>query len=464
MKNDEHFGERGLAPNVLANIRMANEQTIFRTEKTISKQNSRIEVWRERNLAKAPPGYSVNLEGPRGHPPEEVTTPDKVQNPVGDKYQLFTNLYNEKNMVINKKITIQIFTNVSKFYKMKKQILLFVLFVVATFASISKSYGQNCTPGELNPAAGTEYAYSVTATGTGTNAAYVWYVTKDVDLLKASAILTPGASAGLGDFTVKSGETYSATTTSNTIHLTWNPVAIASTDPYYLVVKYSENATNGGCTLNNIKVFRIQPINSFLLAVTGAADVAGATETYTCAAPVSSAIVTPGAAGTNTGTVAYEYGQNTLYYKVTASGVVGKWRPSISLPALTGSAKGQNYVSADWTTVGGTSWTPFAGLSAGDLDGGTFTSTASDADATTAGTSIIVRIVVENKNYETLADQTITLGVDGYLASGYTISDIKSTTDCNAEDAFGKHADKIIQKRPTVVTGSGTVPLMTQNP
>lgn len=345
---------------------------------------------------------------------------------------------------------------------MEKQILLFVLFVVATFASVSKSYGQVCTPNELNPAAGTEYSYSVTATGTGTNAAYVWYVTKDVDLLKATAILTPGASAGLGDFTVKSGETYSGTTTSNTIHLTWNPVAIASTDPYYLVVKYSENAAQGACTLNNIKAFRIQPINSFLLAVSGAADVAGATATYTCAAPVSSAIV---ALGTNTGTVTYEYGQNTLYYKVTASGVAGKWRPSISLPALTGSGKGQNYVSAEWTTVSGSSWTSFTGLSAGNTTGGTFTSTTLDADATTAGTSIIVKIVIENKNFETLADQTIALGVDGYLASGYTISDIKSESNCAVEDAFGKHADVIIQKRPTVTAGvPATVPLINQVP
>ena len=103
MKNDEHFGERGLASNTLANIRIANARKIFRTEKTISNQNSRIEVWRERNLAKAPPGYSVNLEGPRGRPPEEVYTPERVLNPVRAKCQLFTILYNEKNKVIDKK-------------------------------------------------------------------------------------------------------------------------------------------------------------------------------------------------------------------------------------------------------------------------------------------------------------------------------------------------------------------------
>lgn len=457
MKNDEHFRERGLAPSVLANIRIANERIIFRTEKTISKQNSRIEVWRERNLAKAPPGYSVNLEGPRGHPPEEVTTPERVQNPVGAKCQLFTILYNEKNMVINKKLQFKIFTNVSNFYKMKKQILLFVLFVVATFASISKSYGQTCTPSPVNPASGVEYTYSVTATGTGTGAAYVWYITKNTNLLNASAIMADDS-----DFKVKTGDSYSATTTSNSIHITWKAAAIASTDPYYLVVRYSENAAQGGCTLDNVKSFRIQPINSFLLAVTGAADVAGATATYTCAAPVSSANVTT---GTNTGTVTYEYGQNTLYYKVTASGVLGDWRPSISLPALAGS--GQNYVSAEWTTVGGSSWTAFTGLSAGNTSGGTFTSTTADATVTdaTAGTPIIVKVVIENKNYETLSDQTIALGVDGFLPSGYTISDIKSTTDCTAENAFGKSANMIIQKRPSVVSATpATTPLMTQNP
>ncbi len=458
MKNDEHFGKRGLAPNALANIRMANEQTIFRTEKTISKQNSRIELWRERNLAKAPPGYSVNLEGPRGHPPEEVTTPERVQNPVGDKFQLFTILYNEINMVIDKKITIQIFTNVSKFYKMKKQILLFVLFVVATFASISKSYGQTCTPGPESPAAGITYDYGVSVTAAGTGGTYLWYVTTGTNILNPSTILADGS-----DFTVETGgSTYSSTTGgTNNIKLKWKSSAIIAGTPYYLVVKYSETAPQGSCNLENMKVFRIQPVNSFLLAVTGS-DLTGATATYTCAAPISSATVTP--VGTNSATVTYTYGKNTLYYKVTASGIVGAWKPVVSLPALAGNS--QKYESVKWTADGGTTYTTMTGAAGSDLTGGTFTTTA-DATVSDAvnGSSIIVQVVIDNQNYETLSDQTIKLKVDGFLDAAFSISDIVSAGTCTTEAPFGKDDDMIIQKRATVVaTTPGTTPLISQVP
>ena len=56
-----------------------------------------------------------------------------------------------------------------------------------------------------------------------------------------------------------------------------------------------------------------------------------------------------------------------MYYKITASGILGAWRPSIQLPALTAAqiAAGQNYVSADWTSDGGANWHTF-GLASGN--------------------------------------------------------------------------------------------------
>jgi len=106
------------------------------------------------------------------------------------------------------------------------------------------------------------------------------------------------------------------------------------------------------------------------------------------------------------------------------------------------------------------------GAAGSNLAGGTFTSTA-DATVTdaTAGTPIVVRVVIDNRNFETLADQIIKLGVDGWLPTGYTISDIKSISDCTDEVPFGKNADFMIQKRPTVApTVPATTPLITKAP
>ena len=102
------------------------------------------------------------------------------------------------------------------------------------------------------------------------------------------------------------------------------------------MLRYSEPNTNAaapGCTAENIRVWQINPINTFLLAISGA-TAAGIMfdPANQCAAPVTGAVVTPAA----TPTVEYTYGTNTLYYLVTASGTTGTWTPSVMIPALLG--------------------------------------------------------------------------------------------------------------------------------
>ena len=87
---------------------------------------------------------------------------------------------------------------------MKKQILIFVLFVLATFASVTV-FGQaarplTCTVGSespLFPALGKTYTYSVEVPNSGnytTSLKYQWFVTKDPDIIDAGALTTARAT------------------------------------------------------------------------------------------------------------------------------------------------------------------------------------------------------------------------------------------------------------------------------
>lgn len=308
------------------------------------------------------------------------------------------------------------------------------------FAGTSISYAQ-CTPGPLSPAPGVEYDYGVTLAGATTAPTYLWYATEATNLITGAHIAI-GTYFNLGP---TAGSAYDNTTGgAATINLVWLPAAIGKT--IYLVVHATAQGVANGqpCTVENTKVYEIKPVNTFLLAVIGS-DLAGDPNSEVCAANITSALV-----NTTGPSVTYLYGQNTLYYKITASGILGGWRPSIRLPALAG--QGQNYVSADWAPIGTSTWNSF-GLAAGDIDGGDFTS-ATNATVTdaTAGSAIIVRIVIDNVSYETLADQAITMGVDGYLPTAYSDSDIKGGGDCTPEAEFGKTGTSTIKLRPSVTT------------
>ena len=396
-------------------------------------------------IGKGPPGLSPGPGGGVGRDPDNKAGP-----PTGKAQSKNTLQSNNTVLSINKKQNSN-FLQLLIFKIMKKQILILVLFVMATFAGVNNSYGQ-CAPGAFSPAAGVAYEYDVTVTGTAgaTEKLYNWYVTKNVNIL--SAIIAAGT-----DFTVNAGanlSTYNETLVANAaatypkISLTWTTLAIASTDPYYLVVKYSEKNASA-CTVENMRVWEIKPINTFLLAIAGS-DVAGnVANNFACAANVKTALVNTPA----TPTVTYTFDVNTIYYKVTASGAAGVWTPQLNLPALAGNATyGQKYVSVEYSSDNGTTWLTFGTPAA---NGGALT-LASTLPVTVAPVSYLIRIVVDNLNYQNdVADQTITLGVDGELPNA--IKDIiNPATDCNAEANFGKTGAFNILHRPAIAPNVGT--------
>lgn len=328
---------------------------------------------------------------------------------------------------------------------MKKQILILMLFVLAAFANVTQSYGQVCAPSDITPAAGVEYTYSTTTAGTG--AKYDWYITKNTDLILPAGIIAAPSPL----FTVNATTPYhNAGTGTSSIKITWTAAAVADGGPFYLVLRYSETTSgSAGCTVENLKATEIKPINSFLLALQGGMLNAGSyvatAGSNTCAANVVSAVLSAGSPST----VLLTYDKNTLYYVATASGVIGDWYPQIQLPALLNT---QVYVSADWTSdmTGAAGWATFGAVS----DGATHDLlSATPATASVIGTPILIRIVVDNKTHQTLVDQTIQLGLDGFLpptpiAVATSKSDVTSATDCTPLGAFGRKADFIINKRP----------------
>jgi hypothetical protein len=393
-------------------------------------------------FGKAPPDQARSPGAGRGHPPENKAGPP-IGSPNLSKGGISQN--QNENQIFNKKYKSN-FSNNLNLKIMKKQFLFLVFLVLAAFAGVNRSYGQ-CSPTSLTPQPGVSFPYGIAITSTGTGGTYLWYVTSGVNLLTA-AKLDPVTDAF---FTVDAaGSAYNNTTGgTNTLRLIWTPKAVAGL--FYVVVKYTETSTTG-CLVEQMRSFEVKPINTFLLAVAGSDLTGDVLKASTCPAPITGALVTAA-----TPTVAYTYGQNSLYYKVTASGILGSWRPSIRIPAL--GTLSQNYANADWTSDGGNTWHTF-GLTAGNTAGGDFISTdnATITDVS-AGTPIIVRLQIENANNETTTAQPITIGVDGHLPTLYAVSDIvggAGATACDPEAVFGKTGTFTIQARPTAALGTLT--------
>ena len=356
---------------------------------------------------------------------------------------------------------------------MKKQRFLLVL-LLALVAGIS-SVNAQCLGTGFTPATGVPYTYLVDVTGSGYSGVgtYDWYVTQNVNILDAAAIF-PVANAM---FTVGAGDSpYHVVApgagTTDQITLTWSPIAVASVTPFYLVLRYTEANTNAlapGCSAENIRVWQIQPINTFLLAVEPAsANGLALPGANTCAPGVLTAVVTPNV-NPLLASVNITYGESQLYYRLTASGILGDWRPSIHVPDLAG--LGQNYTAVEWNDEadGTGTWHSFnilpGSMVAAD---GVSTDLATVTDAT-AGTSILVRLRIANVNNESLADQVITVGVDGYLPTAFTISDIWGGTGpvpdpCAQADPFAKTANYTILARPTPNAGAGMAPFIQKLP
>lgn len=348
---------------------------------------------------------------------------------------------------------------------MRKSILLTVILALWGAMSTTNVQGQ-CTGSANKPILGVDYTY-VVYIGEGQSdfegdGKYQWYVTQNTaDLLSKDAAVpantgatTGGVLAATNDyFSVStSGTEYDSPSGANGLILNWKEEALAATKSFYLVLNYTEDAVSGCEDVNNVKVLKIEPLNTFQLEMTAQKLEAGAFSDgdAECAKPVSSASID------GTGNVVYEYGEQTFYYKINAKGFVGKWKPQIRIPDLPGregqsidgvtisATHGQVYKSVQWSTASdGTGWTDFAGTLNADGTTQTLTTVAGNAGLASitdkdSGTPIYIKVVVENHRYEGLTDQNFMFAADGTIGT----TD-KSDIHGNAPIAGGDACDEV---------------------
>lgn len=322
---------------------------------------------------------------------------------------------------------------------MKKQIYFLVLALFASFQVFSQATPHDaptCIGSAAFPAVGATYTYEVAIPITGGytgNGTFDWYVMTQgqLNLITGTHI----AKANL-EFTA-SGHYDTPTGSAETIDITWTSAALATGQPYFLVVVYEETLA---CTTNNIKVYRVEPKNAFWLKMDNLT-------TTQCAPSVSSAVINT---TTNPGQVTYLYGTNTLKFSITANGYTGNFNGVLKL----GGFAADQSVTVTWAAAtSGTTGTfaPVGGLN------GNYTSTLPSI-ASTTGEVITVTVVVTNNHFENLAGQTLAFAIDGSFTSGSSTFDDLSNVNgnCTPETAFADAVTQTITARPTVTPINST--------
>lgn len=372
---------------------------------------------------------------------------------------------------------------------MKKQSLLLLLAVLAF--GFTRVYGQTtCTTDAFHPAPGVEYDYSVVIPAPYVQDAghYTWYITQNVNLLDNGSIIPESNSMFTLTPTGSYNIPYNPSGTNLVrpeIQVVWTSAAVASDDPFYLVIKFWGENPTAGCTAMNMKVWQINPVNSFLIEIESIlADGTTFTNANSCPNPVVAANVD--VTDPANPTVTYDYGLDTIYYKITAQGILGEWLSRLYLTAPFNATYLQAYTSVAWAydipnvaTSG--SWNEYNGDLAA---GGEFVSVTHPAVSLNSSdepiTPIYIRIIIDNKHAEHLTAQTIECSINGsYGGTGldempsiwgeghdpnipcdpYAWNTTSNTPD--DPDTWLKKATWTINARPTVNPGTGTFVVQT---
>ena len=364
---------------------------------------------------------------------------------------------------------------------MKKQFLFLAFFTLALiFAGTNSVFAQplprtlDCvvTEGPLNPLLGKTYTYSVTVPNTAdfTGLTYNWMVTKDQTWITAgSLVANPTAAA---DYDVISGSVQAENATAP-LAISWNTLA-TDTDPFFLLINVT--GANGVCDPENMKVYKIVPVNMFTLDIANV-DNAGTTLALNAdgtAAVAEECVQNIQSVSWQVGTenALYDYGSNTLVWAVVAANFSASWTPTIS---IAGVHADETVESITWsTTIGGAAGGTFP------ITGGVADTPVPAVDASgnvgATGEIIYIRMVLDHttatKFFEGLVEQNIILGVDGVTANGDpdvhfedTDAAAGGTADCGEADGFENDlAQQNLLPRPAIQTDTepvgGTEPLL----
>jgi hypothetical protein len=336
---------------------------------------------------------------------------------------------------------------------MKKQILFTIL---AFVAGISLAFGQ-ALPGTaprpiacdvtdpLAPVAGIPYTYQ--ANVAPENGTAYWYATTTTQFMTGGVRTTD--QEDIGDGVVAAANDYMtdlANVTNPTgTEITWTTEGLAAVDaanPLFVVIEYTADATD--CS-NNLKVYRIHPINAFVMNVLNLGlDFDLATES--CYDEVQSAEY-----DLANDIMAYDFGQNVMAFEVIAANFTGSYTPSFRIDGI---QLGQE-VEVLWSYTNDISTGITLGTITADgiVNGTAVSTTITD---TSAGVSIYVWLVISHDIYEGLTDDTITFAVAGINSANQPNVrwndcniEVDLTADLAAVDA-PDYAVHTLEARPTV--------------
>jgi len=346
------------------------------------------------------------------------------------------------------------------FNKMKKQI--FILVVVLFALGITNSYGQLaprsivCLPADaLHPVVGTSYTYQIDVPTVPTNGTpwatnslkYKWFVTQlDLSLatpddffINAAGDLRAknddGDGAGTYIAAASAGDYDAIATADNIISLSWKSYVYASDKPVFVLIYVTGSTTSSLpgnatlCTTENMKVFKIEPLNAFTLDIDnlktdGSAHTLGNPATRLnygdlyeqCIADIASAKYTA------TGMI-YDFGQNQLLYEVNAANWSNSWRLGVQLSGI----EEYETVVVEWSSDDAfpaaktyTMATATAWVSNATVFQYTTNQNVVPSSGTTVGVggeSIFIRVTLDHsvvgKSFQGTVDENIKLAVDG---------------------------------------------------
>lgn len=325
---------------------------------------------------------------------------------------------------------------------MKKQ--LFMILVAVLAIGLSGAFGQPLVPrpvtclsaDALHPIAGTPYTYTVQVpTPVGGSKAYTWLVTQDQTFVTAGNLVASPQAVGGPILAAASAWYDAATIDATTITLTWQSFAYNPANPVFVVI-FVKNTTIE-CVSQNVKVYKIQPQNSFTLDIANHDALKALVPGYgssinRCISDIASATYD----ATAPDGVLTDFGVDYLYYEVVAANWSDAWNLSVQLTGI----DPLEHVTVEWTkdptyaagyqamvgSLVGTGAAPALYTSATNVtpSSGTFVGSA--------GESIYIRVTLDHSvgggtpSWEGLTDEAIALAVDGVTVpvSGVGVGDV----------------------------------------
>lgn len=389
---------------------------------------------------KGPPGRTRSPGVDYGYFTEHTPSCGKTKNSAMNSNPIF---YEFKALTFRHLIKYKflLFYKHLNFTIMKKQFLSIVLLAFALIG-VTKANAQDLnyvngasaapapvttlgcvTEDALHPLPGKIYTYNVTVNPGVTTGNVQWFVynaTTNNSIITGGSIAAALAAAepdgGTSQFLLdaENAKYKSATNTSGTIDVSWQ--SFNGTANRILLVAYVQG--NGNCS-DNIEVFRIEPTFSFTLDIAGImpdGTLPASGNANECVSPVQSATYD----GTS---LTMDYGNNYIFFTVTAANFVHSWQPTFTLTNNTQSTITPAtditwaYPTEAIKTTGGT-WNAVTAPVLAQATGGAVGAT---------GEHIIVRVQIDHNNFENDANavRSIILGVDGIM---YNVTGTNYTT------------------------------------